>query len=80
MSSVIFYNRRQLILSENTFSGSGQFASHYFGRNNATWEDLRLSIAAIMNSNMFGIPTSGPDVCGYYGNSNLTDEICVRWV
>jgi alpha-glucosidase (family GH31 glycosyl hydrolase) len=42
------------------------------------------SIAGIMNFNMFGIPMTGADVCGFFENSgNVTveeqQEICARW-
>ena len=43
------------------------------------------SIAGIMNFNMFGIPMTGADVCGFFENldKNVTkeeqQEICARW-
>jgi alpha-glucosidase (family GH31 glycosyl hydrolase) len=43
------------------------------------------SIAGIMNFNMFGIPHTGADICGFFENpdKNVTDteqeEICARW-
>jgi len=45
---------------------------------------LKHSIAAVMNFNMFGIPFTGADVCGKYGdgviwNKQQQDEICARW-
>ena len=32
-----------------------------------------------MNMNMFGIPHTGADVCGYQGVAKL-DEMCFRWI
>jgi alpha-glucosidase (family GH31 glycosyl hydrolase) len=43
---------------------------------------LKLSIAGIMNFNMFGIPLVGPNICGF-NSSNSTDdesELCGRWI
>lgn len=78
-----FTNMTQFVLSRSTFSGSGQFASHYTGDIKRTWDDMRYSIAALMNFNMFGIPHTGADVCGSY-ESDLEEaeqqEVCGRWM
>lgn len=39
---------------------------------------MRMSIAGVMNFNMFGIPMVGPNTCGYYGENGM-DELCGRW-
>ena len=79
-----FKDKRQFVLSRSTFSGSGMFASHWLGDNKRTWEDMRLSIAGIMNFNMFGIPHVGADVCGFSANSDMPlkeqQELCARWI
>ena len=36
------------------------------------------SIAGVMNFNMFGIPMSGPEVCGTVGKNDV--ELCGRWM
>jgi alpha-glucosidase (family GH31 glycosyl hydrolase) len=42
---------------------------------------MTYSISSIMNSNMFGIPVSGPDTCGTFGETNNeTRELCARWI
>lgn len=32
-----------------------------------------------MNFNMFGIPLTGPETCGFFG-TDLMDELCGRWI
>jgi alpha-glucosidase (family GH31 glycosyl hydrolase) len=32
-----------------------------------------------MNMNMFGIPHTGADVCGTYGEE-IDEELCLRWI
>lgn len=85
-----FKDKRQFILSRSTFSGTGQWASHWTGDNHRTFEDMRWSIANLFNFNMFGIPHVGADVCGFFACPNdprlecLTDdeqqELCGRWM
>ena len=38
---------------------------------------LRWSISGIFNYNIFGIPFSGSDICGFHRSA--TDELCARW-
>lgn len=40
---------------------------------------MKYSISSIMNFNMYGIPHTGSDVCGYYG-TEYGDELCARWI
>jgi alpha-glucosidase (family GH31 glycosyl hydrolase) len=72
-------NKRPFLLSRSTFAGSGQYVQHWLGDNHRTWEDMKASIAGVMNFNMFGIPLVGPDTCGFFGESGQ-DELCARWV
>jgi alpha-glucosidase (family GH31 glycosyl hydrolase) len=43
---------------------------------------LKLSIAGVMNFNMFGIPLVGPNICGFisYASSDEESELCGRWI
>lgn len=70
------------MMSRSTFAGSGKYAHHWLGEKSRTWEDMKLTIAGIMNFNMFGIPMTGADVCGYYKSDLPEDEqmeLCARW-
>lgn len=84
MTGTALNNTRPFVLSASTFAGTGRHAYHTVTRNFRSWQDMRNSIASIMNFNMFGMPMTGADVCGHYGvaNMNSTDqeEICREWL
>lgn len=78
------YKIRTLISSTSTFAGSGRFAQHHRSGQRRIWDNLKYSVAQVMNFNMFGIPFTGSDVCGSMkGYEDQTDaeqqEICGRW-
>lgn len=56
---------RTASLCRATFPGSGQYAGHWTGDNAANWANLFYSIAGIINSNMWGMPLVGADICGF---------------
>jgi alpha-glucosidase (family GH31 glycosyl hydrolase) len=66
------------ILYRASLFGSGQYGSHWTGDNIAKWEFLKLSIAGIMNFNMFGVPFTGSDICGFIDDTTI--ELCARWM
>jgi alpha-glucosidase (family GH31 glycosyl hydrolase) len=51
---------------------------HYIAGTHTSWEQMKLSIAGIMNFNMFGIPLTGFDTCAYL-ISQINNELCGRW-
>lgn len=72
-------DKRPFILSRSTFPSSGKEVSHWLGDNKREWAYMNYSIAGIMNFNMFGIPHTGADVCGFFGEMR-DDDMCSRWI
>jgi alpha-glucosidase (family GH31 glycosyl hydrolase) len=66
------------ILTRATIFGVNQYASHWTGDNAATHQWMMASIPQIMLLNLFGIPQSGADICGFQDDTNI--ELCARWV
>ena len=66
------------ILSRSNMFGSGAFSFHWTGDNYADWANLKTSISEIFNYQLFGIPFTGVDLCGFGGNT--TEELCTRFM
>lgn len=66
------------ILSRSNIFGQGAYTSHWTGDNYAQWTFLQTSISEIFNFQLFGIPLTGVDLCGFGGNT--TEELCARFM
>ncbi|KRX02139.1 Glycoside hydrolase, superfamily [Pseudocohnilembus persalinus] len=66
------------VLSRSTFAGAGKYGQHWCGDNHSDWAFLKSSIPLIMQFNMFGIPFTGCDVCGFMGDTKK--DLCQRWI
>ena len=68
---------RPFILSRSTTLGAGKYAFHWLGDNKSIYDDLKYSISGLFNFNIFGIPFSGADICGF--EKNVSKDLCIRW-
>lgn len=62
----------------STWAGSGRWAAHWSGDNRADWTNLRWSVPALLQSNLWGMPLAGSDICGF--SKQPSEELCARWI
>jgi hypothetical protein len=64
-ASVEVTGKRPFLVSRSTFPGAGRYTAHWTGDNAGNWENLFYSIAGVINSNIWGMPMVGADICGF---------------
>ena len=69
--------KRPFILSRSTTIGSGKHVFHWLGDNHSQESNIKESISGIFNFNIFGIPFTGADICGFINDANK--DLCLRW-
>jgi alpha-glucosidase (family GH31 glycosyl hydrolase) len=55
----------------------GKYASRWLGDNFSQVRFMGYSVSGTMLMNVFGIPFTGSDICGFIGDT--TPELCARW-
>lgn len=76
---------RKYLTSLSTYAGSGQYAQHHLGHTLRQWDHLKMSVAHLMNQNLFGMQSSGANICGVSTDTNnpvdekTQESICSRW-
>ena len=68
---------RPFILTRSNVIGIGKYAFHWLGDNFSRYTSLSNSISGIFSFNIFGIPMTGDDICGFF--ENAMDDLCARW-
>jgi len=69
---------RPMVLTRSTFAGNGRKSTHWFGDNQSSWEDYRISIRQMLSFvSMHQMPLVGSDVCGF--NKDADEYMCARW-
>ncbi|XP_036440892.1 maltase-glucoamylase, intestinal isoform X2 [Colossoma macropomum] len=69
---------RGIIVTRSTYPTSGQWAGHWLGDNNASWDQLYKSIIGMLEFSLFGISYTGADICGFFNEAEY--EMCLRWM
>ena len=71
-------HKRPFILSRSTTLSHGRYAFHWLGDNDSTYKDMRNGLNGIFQFQIYGVPMTGDDICGF--NRESWDEICARWM
>lgn len=71
-------NEYPFILTRANAPGMGKYSAHWTGDNYSTYKFLKYSLQESMNSNLFGMPMVGADICGFGGQVN--ESLCARWM
>lgn len=71
-------NKRPFIIARSTFARSGVYGGHWTGDNYSLWQYMYLAIPGVLQFQIFGIPMTGPDTCGFKRNTD--EELCNRWM
>ncbi|KAF9436979.1 hypothetical protein BGZ76_002382 [Entomortierella beljakovae] len=69
--------QRPFVLSRAFFAGSQRYGAIWTGDNMATWEHLDIASPMLLTIGIAGLPFSGADVGGFFGNPDA--ELLTRW-
>ena len=70
--------KRPFILSRSTSLSYGKYGFHWLGDNYSNYADMKNGINGIFQFQIYGIPITGDDICGFIDDS--WDELCARWM
>ncbi|KAI8099525.1 glycosyl hydrolases family 31-domain-containing protein [Halteromyces radiatus] len=69
--------KRPFVLARGFYSGAQRYGPVWTGDNMANWDALTYSNPMVLTNGMGGIPFSGADIPGFFGNPS--PELLVRW-
>ena len=75
---VSIIGKRPFILSRGSALGMGKYSFHWLGDNYSGFKDMKNGLNGIFQFQIYGIPMTGDDICGFNGNS--WDKLCARWI
>lgn len=70
--------KRPFLISRSTFPGAGRWTGHWLGDNFSKWSYMYMSIQGVLQFQVFQVPFTGADTCGFNGNTD--EELCSRWM
>jgi alpha-glucosidase (family GH31 glycosyl hydrolase) len=65
------------ILTRANAPGMGRYSAKWSGDNYGNEEFLKFSISEVLSMNLFGIPNTGADICGF--GYDTPEYLCARW-
>jgi hypothetical protein len=71
--NLIKLEKRPFILSRSTSLGHGRYGFHWLGDNESTFKDMKNGVNGIFQFQIYGVPLTGDDICGFNGDS--TDKL-----
>lgn len=69
--------KRPFVLTRSYYAGSQRTAAAWSGDNRSKWEFLKMSLPMALTSQVVGMPFTGSDVGGFFGDPS--PELLVRW-
>ncbi len=72
-------NERPYLISRSGCPGIQRYAQSWSGDNETSWHSLRWNVPMGLGSSLSGMPNTGHDVGGFYGEKP-SPELFVRWV
>jgi alpha-glucosidase (family GH31 glycosyl hydrolase) len=73
-------NERPYALHRNASAGIQRFGGYIWsGDIQSRWETLKTHVPVAINTSLSGLPLWGTDIGGFYGTTDYTGELFVRW-
>lgn len=67
------------VLTRATLFGGSKFAFTWIPDVKSSYESMKISLADVLNHNIFGYAMTGADICGFVSDQQVQPELCARW-